>query len=72
MADSTPTIVINRDRCFGSGECVMALPRVFQLDAEDLSKVRDDADLSAVSLDRLAQVAAMCPSAAISLTSVAD
>jgi ferredoxin len=56
-------IEVDRDVCFGSGECVLAAPQVFELDAAGLSRVRSDAGpIDLISAQRIAE---NCPSGAI-------
>jgi ferredoxin len=57
----------DRDRCCGSGNCVMTAPEVFdQDDAEGLVLVREGEVPPALD-ERLRQAAQLCPAAAIEL-----
>jgi ferredoxin len=60
----TLQILINRDKCMGSGNCVFWAPQAFDLDDEGLSVVLDpdQADES-----QLFQAREGCPTGAISL-----
>jgi ferredoxin len=66
MSTSTEGIVIEIDRelCYGFGDCVSALPDVFQLDDEDKSVVVDP---NAGSQDDLVEAASDCPVNAITI-----
>lgn len=57
---------INQDECIGSGECVLRAPATFELSADDIAFVRDDAQR--LSADLAHAIAENCPGAAISLT----
>lgn len=61
---------IDRDICFGSGECVLAVPAVFELDDTGIARIR--ADAAAIDPDTAYRVAENCPSGAISVIESAD
>jgi ferredoxin len=57
-------IVVDRDRCMGTGACVYALPRVFGLGDDGVAEVVGVVD----SGDQLVRdVVAECPTAALRL-----
>jgi ferredoxin len=58
-------IEIDRDVCFGSGECVLAAPDVFELDATGLSRIHGSMTL--IDLQTARRIEADCPSGAISV-----
>lgn len=66
MGSNQPDIVIDRDLCIGSGECVAAAPGAFALDDGDLvARVRSEAartpgEALQLAIDR-------CPTGAISV-----
>lgn len=60
-------IVIDRDRCCGSGNCVATAPEVFdQDDADGLVILRRPAPPDEV-IDRIRRAADICPSGALTL-----
>ena len=61
----TIAVVIDRDRCMGSGNCVYRAPAVFDLDADDVAVVVGDASADE---DRVRLAVDDCPTGAISLT----
>lgn len=58
-------VVVERDVCIGSGDCVDSLPSVFRLDDEDKAVVIDP---DAASVDEIVDAARNCPIAAIFVT----
>jgi ferredoxin len=63
-------ITIDRDVCFGSGECVLAAPGVFELDDVGIARIRGDA--AALSDDDAQRIAANCPSGALQVVDRPD
>jgi ferredoxin len=60
-------VVVDPDRCMGSGNCMLYAPGTFAFDDDGLSTVvSTDADPES----QIRQAAAMCPMRAISLSSV--
>ena len=59
------TIEVDRELCFGAGDCVDSAPDVFQLDAEGKSVVVDP---DGADLDGLLVAAGNCPVNAITVT----
>jgi ferredoxin len=59
------TVVIDKQICQSSGNCVSDEPSAFGFDQDDLGEVQPAA--SAVSAERLVAVAARCPALAISI-----
>lgn len=57
-------VVIDRDRCIGSGNCAYWLPSVFELDDEGYASVVDPAG---ASHDEIVNAAQRCPTHAISV-----
>jgi ferredoxin len=55
-------VLVERDVCIGSGDCVDALPQVFRLDDEDKAVVIDP---DAASVEEVVDAAGNCPIAAI-------
>ena len=55
-------VVIDRDRCIGSQNCVHHLPAMFQIDDEGLAVIIPNSQASAAELD---VVARDCPTEAI-------
>jgi ferredoxin len=62
-------LLVDRDVCFGSGECVLMAPDVFELDQTGIARVR--ADAGAMDPDAADRVASNCPSGAISVAAAA-
>jgi ferredoxin len=58
-------ITVDRDLCYGFGDCVDTLPQVFDLDEENVAIVLDP---DAASLDDIATAAQNCPVDAIIIT----
>lgn len=62
MAD---VLTVDRDRCIGSGECMLAAPTVFWLDASGVATILPEAmsdDVPAAELERIVE---HCPSQAL-------
>jgi ferredoxin len=57
-------VVIDRDRCIGSQNCVHHLPSMFQIDDEGLAVIVDGADATEAQLDLVVRE---CPTEAIQL-----
>lgn len=57
-------VVIDRERCIGSENCVASAPSVFRLDAEGKAVLLDP---STVDIETLRLVAEICPTEAIVL-----
>jgi ferredoxin len=57
-------IVINRDKCMGSGNCLFWAPQAFDLDDEGISVALDPAEAEE---SQLVQAREGCPTGAISL-----
>ncbi len=53
---------VDRDKCIGAGNCVVAAPTVFELDKENKAIVLDP---SSVSEKTLWEAAESCPTSAI-------
>ncbi|MFI1278490.1 ferredoxin [Micromonospora sp. NPDC020751] len=61
-------IEVDRDRCCGSGNCVLAAPEVFDQDeADGLVLLLRPAPLAGAA-DRIRRAADLCPAGAIRLT----
>ena len=58
-------IEIDRDLCYGFGDCVSSAPDVFELDADEKAIVIDP---NGASRDDLVEAAANCPVNAITIT----
>lgn len=58
-------IVVDRTRCFGYGNCVTALPAVFDLNDNDAVVVIDEAAIPAVSENELDAAVRSCPTNAL-------
>lgn len=63
--NTTPSIRIDRDLCFGVGDCVDTVPVVFALDEEQKAVVIDPA---AAPLEDIFEAAQNCPVEAIFVT----
>jgi ferredoxin len=63
-------IKIDRERCFGSGECVMSAPAIFDIGDDDTSTVVTDGPPWPVPDQLLREIASHCPSHAISLVAL--
>lgn len=62
-----PKLVIDLDRCAGTGTCVLTAPRVFdQSDANGKVFVQDQANLEEQA-DAVREAVANCPTRALSL-----
>jgi ferredoxin len=57
-------IEIDRELCYGFGDCVSSAPDVFELDADEKAIV---VDTNAASRDDLVEAAANCPVNAITI-----
>jgi ferredoxin len=57
-------IEIDRELCYGFGDCVSSAPDVFELDADEKAIV---VDANAASRDDLVEAAANCPVNAITI-----
>lgn len=62
-------IQVDQDTCFGSGECVLAAPSVFELDDVGIARLR--ADASSIDADAARRIADNCPSGAIHVAEAA-
>ncbi|MFF2523468.1 ferredoxin [Streptomyces liangshanensis] len=62
----TGGISVERDRCVGAGQCVLAAPAVFDQDEEGLVLVLDNAP-SALRSDAAHDAVRACPSGALAL-----
>ncbi|MQA87632.1 MAG: ferredoxin [Streptosporangiales bacterium] len=60
-------VTVDQDTCIGSGQCVMAVPEVFDQREEDGIVQLLQADPPAELHDAVRRAAAMCPSQAISV-----
>jgi ferredoxin len=58
-------IEVDRELCFGFGDCVDTAPRVFALDEHDKATVIDP---DGASLDRIVEASQNCPVDAIIIT----
>jgi ferredoxin len=58
-------IEVDRELCFGFGDCVDTAPRVFVLDAEDKATVIDP---DGATLERIIEASQNCPVDAIIIT----
>lgn len=69
MADVTTAngirIVVDRELCFGFGDCVDTAPRVFALDDEEKAIVLDP---DGASLEKIVEASQNCPVDAIIIT----
>ena len=52
-------IRIDRTRCIGTGNCVNVAPEVFEIGADQIVTIRDDAH--AVDRDRMIEACLVCP-----------
>lgn len=59
-----PQILINRDKCMGSGNCLFWAPQAFDLDGDGVSVVLEPAEADE---SQLFQAREGCPTGAISL-----
>jgi ferredoxin len=64
MPEEIARIVVDRNLCIGSGVCVSTLPKVFELDDENISTVVDP---EGATKDEIFEAAEGCPTGAISL-----
>lgn len=56
------TVVIDRDLCIGSGNCVKLAPEIFELDATGIVTFRGNApDAPGIDRDRLLESCRVCP-----------
>lgn len=58
-------VEVDVQRCFGSGDCELALPEAFRVGDDGISEVLPGA--SEVPVQRLEQVALACPTGAIEI-----
>jgi ferredoxin len=63
-------ILVDTDVCFGSGECVLAAPEVFEMDPGGTARVRTDA--SPIDPASAQRVVDGCPSGALRLATPDD
>ncbi len=61
-------VEVDRDRCCGSGNCVMTVPTVFDQDDSDGLVVLRTPEPPEEVADAVRQAARLCPSGAISVT----
>jgi ferredoxin len=57
-------ILVDRDICYGAGECVKVAPQAFELDDEGFVSLLDP---DSVGAELLRQAVQKCPSGALSL-----
>ena len=75
MTESTATtneglvIEVDRELCYGFGDCVASQPNVFQLDDDEKAVVVDP---NGAAKDDLVDAAANCPVTAITITDAAS
>nr|WP_091672609.1 ferredoxin [Micromonospora auratinigra] len=60
-------IRVDRDRCCGSGNCVLTAPDVFDQDDEDGLVLLRGTEPAPDALDRVRRAVDLCPAGAISL-----
>lgn len=58
-------VTIDQDRCVSAGRCIADEPSAFEFDAEELAKVRPNAEQ--LSVERLLVLARRCPGLAITV-----
>lgn len=63
-------IKIDRERCIGSGECLMSAPEIFDMGDDDAAILVSDGPPWRASDDLLREIASHCPSHAISLVAL--
>jgi ferredoxin len=73
MVEATTTaagirIEVDRELCFGFGDCVDTAPRVFALDAEDKAIVLDP---DGAAIEKIVEASQNCPVDAIIITDAA-
>jgi len=73
MVEATTTaagirIEVDRELCFGFGDCVDTVPRVFALDAEDKAIVLDP---DGAAIEKIVEASQNCPVDAIIITDAA-
>lgn len=62
-ASKPPKVQVDQDACIGCGTCVVLSPQVFELDAQNKSVGKEDADLT--DQEALLTTAKSCPVSAI-------
>ena len=63
---------IDQDVCFGSGECAIAAPDVFEVDEDtNVARIRAGADVGSVGEATLANIERNCPSGAFTVEPLA-
>lgn len=62
------TVIIERDLCIGSGNCIQLAPEVFELDASGIVTFRAGADAPDIERDRLVEACRVCPVDALAAT----
>lgn len=60
-------VIVDQDRCIGSGQCVLLAPEVFDQRDEDGIVVLKDANPPAELDDDVTEAAQVCPGLAISV-----
>lgn len=60
-------IVVDRDRCIGSGMCVLTLPGVFDQSDEDGQVLVQKTSPEPYQLDSVRRAVRLCPMSALSL-----
>ncbi|MFD7714106.1 ferredoxin [Streptomyces sp. NPDC059785] len=68
MTPKAVKLSVDEDRCCGAGACVLAAPEVFDQRDEDGIVTLLDSEPAAEQHDAVREAAAVCPTAAITLT----
>jgi ferredoxin len=67
--ESRPDVLVDRERCIGSGQCMFYAPRTFDLDADNrayvIDKAGDPPDIVATAVEE-------CPTEALSFAPHAE
>ncbi|MEU1878291.1 ferredoxin [Streptosporangium sp. NPDC020072] len=60
-------IVVDRERCVGAGQCVLAAPEVFDSGDDGLVRVVGDTETGTAVADGIRHAVRLCPARALSL-----
>jgi ferredoxin len=60
-------LVVDPTLCVASQDCILTEPDLFELDEDDIARVKDAATVDSLGLDELIRIVKLCPTTAISI-----